>query len=134
PPMSRLRNSGTMPSRLVSPMVERMPTRLVCDDGPRIELPVSVPRPTAPKLAATAAAVPPPEPARAGSGAAGLRAWPGTMQPAVSEGAHAKSDMFDLASMSGPASRSLRTWKASRGGTDPFNDSDPAEVGMLTVS
>src|SRR5262249_11222247 len=37
--------------------------RLVCDDGPRIELPVSVPRPTAPKLAATAAAVPPLEPA-----------------------------------------------------------------------
>ena len=30
--------------------------------------------------------------------------------------------------MSAPASRSLRTWKASRSGIDPFNDSDPAEV------
>jgi hypothetical protein len=44
-------------------MVERMPTRLVCEAGPRIELPVSVPRPAAPKFAATAAAVPPLEPA-----------------------------------------------------------------------
>ncbi len=44
-------------------MVGRMPARLVCDDGPRIEFPVSVPSPTAPKLAATAAAVPPLEPA-----------------------------------------------------------------------
>ena len=52
-----------MPPRLVSPMVGRMPTRLVWDDGPRMELPVSVPSPTAPKLAATAAAVPPLEPA-----------------------------------------------------------------------
>jgi hypothetical protein len=39
------------------PMAERMPTRLVCEAGPRIELPVSVPRPAAPKFAATAAAV-----------------------------------------------------------------------------
>src|ERR1051325_1089133 len=54
PPMSRDKNSGTMPSRLVNPIVERMPTKLVCDDGPRIELPVSVPSPTAPKLAVTA--------------------------------------------------------------------------------
>ncbi len=52
-----------MPSRLVSPMVERMPTSAVCADGPRIELPVSVPIPTVPKFAATAAAVPPLEPA-----------------------------------------------------------------------
>ncbi len=51
------------PSRLVSPRVERMPTRARCDDGPRIELPVSVPRPATPKLAATPEAVPPLEPA-----------------------------------------------------------------------
>lgn len=63
PPTSRFRKSGTMPPRLASPMVGRMPARLVCDDGPRIEFPVSVPSPTAPKLAATAAAVPPLEPA-----------------------------------------------------------------------
>ena len=63
PPMSRARLRGTMPSRLVRPIVERIPTRFWCDEGPRIELPVSVPSPTAPKLAATAAAVPPLEPA-----------------------------------------------------------------------
>ena len=33
-----------------------MPTSALCDDGPRIELPVSLPRPTRPKLDATAAA------------------------------------------------------------------------------
>jgi hypothetical protein len=63
PPVSRLRNNGTMPSRLVNPRVGRMPTRLVWEAGPRIEFPVSVPSPAAPKLAATAAAVPPLEPA-----------------------------------------------------------------------
>jgi hypothetical protein len=51
-------------------MVERMPTRLVCEAGPQIELPVSVPRPAAPKFAATAAAVPPLE-SRLGGGRGG---------------------------------------------------------------
>ena len=61
--MSASVESGITPPRLVSPIVERMPTSDRCDEGPRIELPVSLPRPTAPKLAATAAAVPPLEPA-----------------------------------------------------------------------
>ena len=52
-----------MPSRLVSPMVGRIPTKALCDEGPRIEFPVSVPKPTAPRFAATAAAVPPLDPA-----------------------------------------------------------------------
>ena len=52
---------------------ERIPTRRLCDDGPRIELPVSVPRPTAPRLAATAAAVPPLLPAVTRPSAYGLR-------------------------------------------------------------
>ena len=46
-----------MPSRLVAPIVDRIPTSALCDAGPRIELPVSVPRPAAPRFAATAAAV-----------------------------------------------------------------------------
>ena len=50
------------PSRLVSPIVDRIPKSARWDEGPRIEFPVSVPRPTAPKLAATAAAVDPDEP------------------------------------------------------------------------
>ena len=41
--------------------------------GPRIELPVSLPSPMAPKLAATAAAVPPLDPAVTRSSAYGLR-------------------------------------------------------------
>ena len=44
-------------------IVERIPTRRLCDEGPRMELPVSVPSPTVPRLALTAAAVPPLEPA-----------------------------------------------------------------------
>jgi len=42
--------------------------------------------------------------------------------------------MFDLASNSAPASRSLRTMKASVEVVEPFSDSDPAEVGMSVVS
>ena len=63
PPTSRAALSGAMPSRLVSPMVVRNPTSAWWEEGPRMELPVSEPSPTAPKLAATAAPVPPLEPA-----------------------------------------------------------------------
>jgi len=52
-----------IPSRLVNPMVDRMPNRARCDEGPRIEFPVSEPNPATPKLAATPEAVPPLEPA-----------------------------------------------------------------------
>ena len=41
--------------------------------------------------------------------------------------------MFDFAKTSAPASRSLRTWNASLAGIEPFNDSDPAVVGMSAV-
>ena len=40
---------------LVRPSVGRMPTRLQCEAGPRTEFPVSLPKPTSAKLAATAA-------------------------------------------------------------------------------
>ena len=72
PAMSASRLSGNTPARLVRPIVERMPTSAWCDDGPRIELPVSEPSPTAPKLAATAAAVPPLDPAVTRSSAYGF--------------------------------------------------------------
>ncbi len=83
PPMSRSKYSGTMPSRLVRPMVDRMPTSRLCDDGPRIEFPVSVPNPTAPMLDATAAAVPPLDPAGTRFSAYGFRVWPGSAEPTV---------------------------------------------------
>jgi hypothetical protein len=104
--MSRFRNNGTIPSRLVSPIVERIPTKLVCEDGPRIELPVSDPRPTAPK---TAAAVPPLEPAGTRSSAYGFRVYPGSTELTVSKGLQANSAMLDLARTRAPASRSFRT-------------------------
>src|ERR1051326_6524516 len=50
PPMSFIKFNGTMPERLVKPMVERMPTRSLCDEGPRIEFPVSVPRPAVERI------------------------------------------------------------------------------------
>ena len=60
-----------------------MPTRSLCPDGPRIELPVSVPSPT-PKLAATAAPVPPLEPAVTRSRAYGFFVYPGRIELTVS--------------------------------------------------
>ena len=72
PAMSASVESGITPPRLVSPIVERIPTSAWCEEGPRMELPVSLPSPTAPKLAATAAAVPPLEPAVTRSSAYGF--------------------------------------------------------------
>ena len=48
---------------LVCPMDERMPTKPLCPEGPRMDLPVSLPREITPKLAEAAAAGPPELPA-----------------------------------------------------------------------
>ena len=48
---------------LVCPIDERMPTKPLCPEGPRMELPVSLPREIMPKLAEAAAAGPPELPA-----------------------------------------------------------------------
>ena len=74
--MSALKESGITPSRLVSPIVDRMPKRARCDDGPRIEFPVSLPIPATPKLAATPEAVPPLDPAGTRSRAYALAVVP----------------------------------------------------------
>ena len=58
PPISCVEDSGTIPVRLESPCVPRRPTRLLKDAGTRIEPQVSLPMPTAAKLAAMAAPVP----------------------------------------------------------------------------
>ena len=62
PATSCVVESGTMPAMLDNPFVGRKPTRLLCDAGMRMEPHVSVPIPTAAKLAAMAAPVPPLEP------------------------------------------------------------------------
>ena len=97
-----------IPARLASPIVDRIPTRQLCEDGPLIELPVSVPRPTVPKLAATAAAVPPLEPAGTRSRSYGFRVMP-AIELTVINGLNAHSAMFDLASTIAPASRIFLT-------------------------
>src|ERR1700720_3828584 len=62
PIVSCVKETGTIPSRLISPIDGRKPTRLFADAGERIEPPVSDPVPATAKLAATAAPVPPDEP------------------------------------------------------------------------
>ena len=62
PIVSWVKDTGTIPSRLIKPRVGRSPTKLFADAGERMEPPVSDPVPAAAKLAATAAPVPPEEP------------------------------------------------------------------------
>ena len=61
---------------LVCPIEERMPTNPLCPEGPRMELPVSLPREIMPKLAEAAAAGPPELPALLRSRSKGLRTTP----------------------------------------------------------
>src|SRR6202790_5844717 len=62
PIVSWVKDTGTIPSRLIKPRVGRSPTKLVADAGERIEPPVSDPVPATAKLEAIAAPVPPEEP------------------------------------------------------------------------
>src|SRR5690349_7713143 len=62
PAMSCVCESGITPLRLTSPWVGRRPARLANADGMRIDPHVSDPHPTAAKLAAIAAPVPPLDP------------------------------------------------------------------------
>ena len=57
------RLAGMVPLRLVRPMVGRSPTQAQWDAGPRVLSPVSVPSDACAKPAATAAALPPLDPA-----------------------------------------------------------------------
>ncbi len=109
PPMSFLRYRGMIPSRLVRPIVERIPTRPLCDEGPRIELPVSVPSPTTPRFADIAAAVPPLDPAGTLVRSYGLRVIP-AIELSVTYGLNAHSAMLDLARTIAPAARIRLTW------------------------
>ena len=98
----------------------------------RIEPQVSDPHPTAPKLAATAAPVPPDEPPGLRAGSYGFRVWPPSELMLVIPAAN--SCMLVLARMTAPASRSFHTWSASRGGTEAASASVEPVVGMSKVS
>src|SRR5439155_7986383 len=105
PGVSRRLSSGAMPVRLTSPTVGRTPTRLLIDAGARTLPPVSVPRPTVPKLAAIATPVPPDEPPLAYARLYGLRVKPGTTELMLSGRPIASSDSDDFASRIAPAFR-----------------------------
>ena len=110
-----------------------MPTSASRDDGPRIELPVSLPSPIRPKLAATPEAVPPLEPAGTRSSAYALRV---VSKDELTDwrALNAHSAMLVLASTMAPASRMRRTMKASSGGTLLASAIEPAVVTMSCVS
>ncbi len=71
--MSKVSESGTIPSRLTSPCVGFRPTIPFEVEGPRTEPPVSVPTPSCASQAATAAPVPPEEPEGVRATSWGLR-------------------------------------------------------------
>src|SRR5882757_11240769 len=98
----------------------------------RIDPQVSLPIPTAAKLAAIAAAVPPLEPPGLRSSAYGLRVAPNNEPTVVIP--RANSCMLDFAIMIAPAARSFLTGIESLGGTHPVNESEPLAVCMPAVS
>ena len=130
--MSCVVDSGMMPSPDARPRVPRNPTRWWCADGIRIEPQVSLPMPKAPKLAATAAPVPPLDPPGLRSGSYGLRVWPPNDAMVVMP--RANSCMLVLPRMIAPAARSRATCAASSGGIEVASASVPALVGMSAVS
>src|SRR5215210_3019641 len=84
PAVSWLCAIGMMPLRLTRPRVGLMPTRPQEEEGQTIEPSVSVPTPTAAKLAAVAAPVPELEPQQLRFSAYGLRVNPPRpLQPLV---------------------------------------------------
>ena len=88
--------------------------------------------PTAAKLAATAAPVPPLEPPGFRVGSYGLRVCPAIELTVVIP--RASSCMFVLPRMMAPASRRRLTWNASSGGTDVASPIAPPLVGRPTMS
>src|SRR5215510_10394629 len=124
---------GITPARLVNPIVDRMPTSDACDEGPRMELPVSLPRPKTQKLDATAAAVPPLEPAGTRFMSYGLRVVP-RIELTVSIGENAHSAMFDLARTMAPAFLMRATRNASLLDTNPLRVMEPLALCRPLVS
>src|SRR3954471_17705215 len=108
-----------MPVRLTRPTVGLIPTRPFAPGGPTIDPSVSVPTPTAARLAAMAAPVPELEPHGLRSSAYGFRHWPPwALQPldAWLERMLAHSLRLVLPWMTAPASRSRRATVASSRG------------------
>src|SRR5215831_17581170 len=108
-----------MPERLTSPTVGLIPTRPQLFDGLMIEPSVSVPMPTAARLAAMAAAVPELDPDGLRSSTYGFLHWPPRALQPLDERVDRKfahSLRFVFASTMAPAARSFETIRASRVG------------------
>ena len=108
--------------------LQKLPNAL----GMRIDPHVSEPQPTAAKLAAIAAPVPPLEPPGQRAGSYGLRVCPPNELTLVIPAA--SSCRLDLARMIAPASRSFLMTNASVDGWLLANASEPPLVGMSNVS
>jgi hypothetical protein len=124
-----------MPSRLIRPRVGFRPAMPLADEGPRIEPPVSVPRPNCAKPAAMDAPVPPEEPRGPLVRSCGLSVCPPKeLKPSGPFAVEANSERLAFARMMAPASRSFFTTKASSGGMEPLSTIEPPVVGMSLVS
>src|SRR3954462_9964360 len=127
---------GMIPERLTSPIVGLRPTSEFAPDGHTMEPSVSVPTPTAARLAAIAAPVPELEPHGLRSTAYGLRHCPPRpLQPETEcvERKFAHSDRLVLPMITAPAALSRATIAASRGAVTPAIASEPAVVIMRSA-
>ena len=112
-----------------------IPTSEQACDGQTMEPSVSVPTPTAARLAAIAAPVPEDEPQGLRSSAYGFLHWPPLpLQPLddFEDRKFAHSERLVLPRMTAPALRSCSATKASRGALAPTSASDPAVVFILS--
>src|SRR3954463_14336574 len=125
-----------IPERDTRPTVGLIPTRPLALLGQTIEPSVSVPTATTARSAATAAPDPELEPHGLRFSAYGLSVCPPlALHPLLEreERKLAHSLRFVFPRISAPASRSLRTMKASRGGFAPSKAREPAVVCMLSA-
>src|ERR1700690_3413342 len=125
-----------MPARLMRPSVGLMPTSPLAEDGQTTEPSVSVPIPTAHRLAETATPVPELDPQGFRSSAYGLLVWPPRpLHPLLEwlERMFAHSLKLVLPRIIAPASRSFCATKESLVGFDPSSANDPAVVCMRSA-
>ena len=125
-----------IPDRLTRPTVGLMPTSPLTDDGQTMEPSVSVPTPSAARLAAMAAPVPELEPQGLRSSAYGFFVWPPRPLHPLDDFVERKlahSLRFVLPRITAPAARSRSTTKASRAAIDPSSASEPAVVIMRSA-
>src|SRR5215468_4321742 len=132
PTVSKLYARGKTPRTLTRPYEGRTPTSPSQPAGPRIEMPVSVPRPPRQSPEAIATPVPLEEPPGQRVGSQGLTAFPKCLlRPATPA---ANSFMFALAIITAPALLRRLTTCAFVSGTRLLKNSEPIVVRVPAVS